>query len=333
MHTRADVAAVVLAFAATSVLAADAPDAQGRRRGRMRSNDVDASTRLDTPGDHTVSLRHDGRTRQYLVHVPPQYRRGGNAPVVIGMHGGGGSMTQFANDASYGIVSKSNAVGFVAVFPNGISRLRSGALATWNAGSCCGRARDEDVDDVGFIRAMLGRLQQQLDIDPSRVFATGMSNGAMMAYRLACELPEIIAGIMAVAGTDGTTSCTPRRPVPVLHVHALNDDHVLSGGGAGSGAVDAAYITSFTSVPDTVSKWVRLNRAVPDARRVLTVAGARCDRHEATPGGAPVELCVTDTGGHSWPGGRKARATEAPSTAISATDIMWAFFSNGTTAK
>src|SRR5690606_6936851 len=200
-------------------------------------------------------------------------------------------------------------------------------LATWNAGNCCARARKEDVDDVGFLRAVIEDVKRRTRVDASRVYVIGMSNGAMMSYRMACEAADVIRGIMAVAGTDNTASCRPSRPVAVLHVHARDDELVLFGGGAGRSFRDEDMITDFTSVPSTIGKWVRLNGADPVPRRVLGVAGAWCDLHEAGRGGAPVKLCVTETGGHSWPGGSKLRGGN-PSTAVRANDLMWEFFSS-----
>jgi len=283
-------------------------------------------TRISEPGRYEIRLRHGGLNRMALIHVPRSWKPGQPLPLVMALHGGGGGALYQADDANYGLITKSETAGFIAVFPNGISPARSGMLATWNAGECCGRARDEKVDDVGFLRAVLRDVQQRIDVDARRVFAIGMSNGAMMAYRLACEAGDAFRGIMAVAGTDNTRTCNARQPVPVLHVHALDDDRVLFNGGAGQVFRDEALVTDFVSVPDTMDKWVRLDRASTTPRRILSAPGAWCDLHEADVNGAPVQLCVTQSGGHSWPGGGKRRG-EAPSNAINANDIMWEFFS------
>jgi len=286
------------------------------------------SGRIAAPGDHRLSLDHDGLTRRYLVHVPRTFRPDRPTPVVVAFHGGGGGMEHMADDANYGLVSKSESAGFVVVFPNGVSRLPSGMLATWNAGACCGSARDRNVDDVGFVRKMLADLAARLPVDPARVYATGMSNGAMMAYRLACELPAAFRAIAAVAGTDNTLACTPAMRVAVLHIHARNDTHVLFGGGAGQDAFrDRSQVTDFTSVPETVARWSKRNGCTAPPERVLEVPGATCERYRPCADAAEVQLCVTDTGGHSWPGAERVRrGKEAPSQAISANDTMWAFF-------
>jgi polyhydroxybutyrate depolymerase len=279
-------------------------------------------TKIAAPGDYRFSFVHDGMTREYLVHVPKSYR-GRPTPMLLALHGGGGSADYQADDSKYRLISKSEQAGFIAVFPNGYSRL-GGALATWNAGACCAAAVRNNVDDVGFIREVIARVERQASIDPKRVFATGMSNGAMMSWRLACEAPEIRA-IAPVEGTDNTASCRPAHPVPVIEFHSVNDEMVNFNGGPGPNSFTQV---NFTSVPATQAKWVQLNGANPAAKRVLTVDGAHCELHPAKPGGAPVELCVTNTGGHSWPGGGTQQGRKQPSMAISANDLMWSFFSS-----
>ena len=288
---------------------------------------LDPGAAITAPGHYEIRLQHQGRERMALVHVPAQWRPDKAAPLVMALHGGGGGAIYQANDSIYGLISKSEQAGFIAVFPNGISKTANGMLATWNAGNCCAQARDQQVDDVAFLRMVVADVSSRLKIAAGRVYAIGMSNGGMMAYRLACEAPDVFHGIMSVAGTDNTTSCSPGQPVPVLHVHARNDDRVLYNGGAGKKFRSEALVTDFVSVPATVEKWTRLNHASPDPGRVLTVDGAWCELHEAGADGAPVKLCVTDSGGHSWPGGTKDRGAEPPSQAIRANDLMWEFFS------
>jgi len=279
-------------------------------------------TPIRAAGDYRFSFVHDGVTREYLVHVPKSYH-GERTPMLVALHGGGGDDGFQADDSKYRLISKSEDAGFIAVFPNGYSRFPSGILATWNAGNCCGAAQKGNIDDVGFIREVIHRVERQAAIDPRRVFATGMSNGAMMSWRLACQAPEIRA-IAPVEGTDNSLSCKPSHPVAVIEFHSVDDPNVPFNGGGGVGPSHA----DFVSVPATQAKWTLLDRADPKARRVLTVAGAHCDVHRAQAGGAPVELCVTDTGGHSWPGGGTQQGRKQPSMAISANDLMWSFFSS-----
>ena len=281
-------------------------------------------TPIRSPGDYRFSFVHGGITREYLVHVPKSYR-GKPTVLLVALHGGGGSADFQADDSKYRLISKSEQAGFIAVFPNGYSRFPSGILATWNAGACCGKAQQNNVDDVGFLREVVQRVERQAFVDRNRVFMTGMSNGGLMSWRMACEASDLIRGIAPVEGTDNTAHCTPSRPVPVIEFHSLDDDHIPLNGGKG---VSALTDTNFASVPATQAKWVQLDRADPKAKRVLTVTGAHCDRHEPKAGGAPVELCLTDTGGHSWPGGGTQQGRKQPSMAISANDLMWSFFSS-----
>lgn len=286
----------------------------------------DVTVKIDKPGDYTFSIVHDGLTRLYRVHVPQRYSATTAAPLVLAFHGGGGDMNYMAMDKYYGLISKAEAAGFVVVFPNGFSRLNSGKFATWDAGTCCAAARDQKVDDVGFVRQIIGNVTQQLNIDRKQIYATGMSNGGMLTYRLACEMADTFKAIASVAGTDNTTNCSPKEPIAILHIHARNDDHVLFNGGAGKTFRDMSKISDFTSVPATIAKWVKLNSCNPSPQRVLEKPGAYCDKYAHCAGNVAVQLCVTESGGHSWPGGTKPRGDEPPSQALSADDVMWTFF-------
>jgi polyhydroxybutyrate depolymerase len=285
----------------------------------------DVHAKITSPGDYVYTIEFGGQARRYRVHVPPKYSPATPTALLLSYHGGGASMDYQASDENYGQISKSDREGFIVVFPNGYSKLPSGKLATWNAGSCCAWARDANIDDVGFTRQIIENLSAQLNIDPKRIFATGISNGGMMAYRVACELGGIIKAVASVAGTIGVTQCHPKEPVAILHFHAKNDDHVLFYGGAGPKAQDKSKVPSFVSVPDNMSRWVGINHCEPTPRRVLEKPGAYCDRYSGCLGNADVELCVTDVGGHSWPGAKKSRG-EPTSKAISANDLMWDFF-------
>jgi polyhydroxybutyrate depolymerase len=286
----------------------------------------DAGGSIAGAGDYAFNMKHGGLERMYRVHVPRSYVPGKPVPLVFALHGGGGNMDYQATDEYYGLISKSEREGFVVVFPNGYSRLRSGKFATWNAGNCCGGARDENVDDVGFIRQVVDDVAGRVNVDRGRIYATGMSNGGLMSYRLACEMSDVFSAIAPVAGTDNTRACSPARAVSVLHIHARNDTHVLFDGGAGPGARDKSKVTDFTSVPATVAKWVGLNGCNSTPRRVLDKHGVYCEVYAPCRDKAEVQLCVTESGGHSWPGGHKPRGDEAPSQAISANDVMWEFF-------
>ena len=296
------------------------------RREARQDTDASAAAKIHAPGDYVRSLKHDGLTRTYRIYVPRAYQTSTAAPLLLAFHGGGGDMDYMAKDEYYGLISKAEAEGFVVVFPNGYSKFKSGKFATWNAGSCCADARDKNIDDVGFVKKIIGSVTRELSINHRMIFATGMSNGGMMSYRLACEMSDTFAAIAAVAGTDGTLNCQPSKPVSVLHIHAKNDDRVLFTGGAGKKFRDESKVTDFVSVPDTIAKWVNLNRCNTTPQSVLKKPGAYCEQYSQCQASVAVQLCVTDTGGHSWPGGTKPRGSEPPSKVISANDVMWDFF-------
>src|SRR5580704_8834959 len=132
------------------------------------------------PGDHKLALTTGGQGRTYLLHLPPIYDGKRSLPLVIVLHGGGGNAPGAARMT--GFSEKADKEGFVVAYPNGSGRLRN-RLLTWNSGNCCGYALDNSVDDVGFIRALIDALEKTRAIDPTRVYATGMSNGGMMTYR------------------------------------------------------------------------------------------------------------------------------------------------------
>lgn len=267
--------------------------------------------------------------RQVLVHLPKGLDAARPAPLVLAFHGGGGHAEHMAEH--YGLTQKADAAGFVVAFPNGYSKLPgplSGKFATWNAGGCCGDARDRGSDDVGFARAVVAAVQARYQTDPARVFATGMSNGGMLAHRLACEAADVFRAVGAVAGTDATASCTPSRPIAVLHIHAKDDTHVLFDGGAGADAFrDTRKVMDFISVPETIARWVKRDSCTAPPQRTLDKPGAWCETHSGCAGGVQVQLCVTASGGHSWPGAGAQRRGKAPaSTALDANDEIWRFF-------
>src|SRR4051812_17686664 len=171
-------------------------------------------------GDHQRSIDWDGRLRTYLVHVPAGRETSGPMPVVLAYHGLGTNaktMVRFC-----GLSETADREGFLVVYPNGTGE--SPNVLTWNAGNCCAYALMHNVDDVGFTRALLDELAGMMSVDANRVFAAGMSNGGMMAYRLACELGDRIAAIASVSGPMEIAGVRPARPVSVIHFHGTEDE-------------------------------------------------------------------------------------------------------------
>jgi polyhydroxybutyrate depolymerase len=279
-----------------------------------------------TPGDHTRSLEVDRRTRTYLVHVPKSYDGKKGYPVVVAFHGGGSNAEQMVHFC--GLNDKAEKAGFLAVYPNGTGRLEK--ALTWNGGNCCGYAVQNKVDDVAFVRALLDDLAKGAKVDPRRIYATGISNGAIMTYRLASELSDRIAAVAPVAGPMGTETCKPKRPVPVIHFHGTADEFAPFKGGKGAKSISG---TDFYSVDHSIRAWVKAN-GCPERPATVQLPdhakdGTTVTRKTYGPGkdGAEVVLVVIEGGAHTWPGRQPRVKFLGKSTKnVSANDLMWEFF-------
>ena len=327
--TLVSLAGMSSSVAVPSAVAQDSSGLSLRERlaQRRAAKDEPATAPL-AAGTHTIQVTHQGQKRKVVVHVPARLDPTQAAPLMLALHGGGGHAEYMADDERYGLIGKSERAGFVVAFPNGYSKFPGGRFATWNAGDCCGDARDRKVDDVGFLRAVVAQLNARLKLDPSRIYATGMSNGGMMAHRLACAAADLFAAVASVAGTEAMSVCQPVRPIPVLHIHARNDTHVLFNGGAGKDAFrDDGKVMEFVSAPETIAHWVQRDQCQPTPRRVLETPGAYCEAYSVCAGNVAVQLCVVDEGGHSWPGAQVVRrGKEAATQALVANDVIWDFF-------
>ncbi|MFN7973916.1 MAG: PHB depolymerase family esterase [Acidobacteriota bacterium] len=278
------------------------------------------------PGDHRRTLQHGGIERSYIVHVPPGYDGSKLVPVVLNFHGGGGNAR--VHERFSGMNEKADAAGFVVVYPNGTGR--GTTMLTWNGGNCCMYAMFHRIDDVGFTSAMLDDLEKVLAVDTKRIFATGMSNGAIMCHRLACELSDRIAAIAPVAGTLGVVDCSPSRPVPVIDFHGTDDPYLKYTGGFGEHSITK---TLFESVPRTIERWVEVDgcpgKPVRSTFPNTADDGTTVVKETYGPGknGAEVVLVTIEGGGHTWPG-RAPRLPDlgASTRDVSANDLMWEFF-------
>ncbi len=194
------------------------------------------------------SLRtSDGRTRRYRTYVPTGLRAGTTVPLVIALHGGLGTSSQFA--ANSGLDGFAEANKFIAVYPDGIGNQPDGTgFQTWNGGYCCGPAATNAVDDVSFIRSLVSELRRTLPIDASRVYAMGHSNGGILSYKLACELSDVVVAIGVQAGSNVVAGCRPARPVSVFHLHGTADTNMPIDGGKGSGLSATVFVSARSSV-------------------------------------------------------------------------------------
>ncbi len=210
-----------------------------------------------------AALVVDGRERSYRLHIPPGLVPSAPSALVVGLHGGGGNGANL--QAKVGLDAIADREGFLVAYPDGSGRLDD-YLLTWNAGNCCGYALDEQVDDTAFLRAMVADIARTYSIDPRRVYATGMSNGGMMSYRLACEAADLFAAVAPVAGALNLELCEPSEPVSVLAIHGTADQHVLFEGGAPAVTVDS-HPRIDQSVHYAMTYWAARNGCSLEPRR------------------------------------------------------------------
>jgi polyhydroxybutyrate depolymerase len=285
--------------------------------------DINAQTYLDisgVPGQGTY-------TRQYKVHVPPSYDAKVPTPVVFCIHGLAQNAVMFCVTGA-AMDKKSNDAGFILVMPNGYQ-------SSWNAGTCCGAASTEKLDDVALFRAIFAEVNKHLNIDHRRVFATGLSNGAYMSYRLACDAADLFAAVAPGAGAIGInsigggtnpasdfTACNPTAHVSVLDIHGTADGLIpyslqapsltLISGKDGCGT---------TTSPATAPK---------------SAGDTACVSYSGCPAGIEVTGCTITGGGHCWFGSPDcgtgggpigAAVVGANSNTMVDTDAVWDFFS------
>jgi polyhydroxybutyrate depolymerase len=259
--------------------------------------------------DRWEALVHGGVERTYRLVLPGPPPFDGRIPLVVALHGGLQSAEALARMS--GLDGEAARSGFAVAYPEGLQR-------TWNAGRCCGPAMRGGVDDVGFVMALVDRSIERDGVDPARVYATGISNGGMLAYRLATEHAERIAAIAPIAASmlnDGI----PAAPVSVLHIHGTRDRMVPFGGGIGERS-----LTRVTNPPvrDVIDRW----------RRVAGADGSPSIEHRppatietwTAADGTQIALCAIERGGHVWPGPHTRLRSVA--SAFDATPYVWRFF-------
>ena len=278
--------------------------------------------------DPEVKLQSGGLDRSYLIHLPNPLPTG-PLPLVVVLHGGGGSGAGAVKQT--GFDAAADHFGFIAIYPNGTDRTRplmramgKPGLLTWNAGTCCSYASEHKIDDVGFIRAVVADVEQGHAVDSKRVYATGISNGGMMSYRLACEASDMFAAIGPVSAVLEISPCKPANPVAVVHIHGAKDENVPLNGGVGAKQLGTKEVRK--PVQDTIDFWVKQDSCS------VTVKSQLKDVDMWNYGGCAadtdVDYYVIQDGGHAWPGGQQmASFLDTPSKALDATTVIWDFFS------
>lgn len=256
------------------------------------------------------TLAFDGTERTYRLFVP---KGAGNAkmPLVLALHGGLGSGDIMAAKTRFEALAQQE--GFIAVFPDGLD-------GTWNAGGCCGKAARNNVDDVGFLAALIKDLQDRAPLDPSRVFMTGHSNGAMMSFRFGCEHPEMVRGIAPVAGSLEIPKCAASKGTNLLTIHGdADENHPIDGG---RGPKSIANV-DFVSMAQTLSVWTS---AMACGAPTTTTDGPLTTTNWAgCKDGTVARYIIVAGASHGWPGSAAASG-DTPSQALDATSTVWAFF-------
>lgn len=312
-------AALVVLVAALATLSSTL-DAQGRlaRRRAQRAAERDG-------GGDRIAFVHGGVSRSAVVRAPRERPRGGAPlPVVLVLHGGGGSSQNAETMTGFTRLVERERI--LVVYPEGTSGSARMPLHTWNAGHCCAQAMKRNVDDVGFIAALLDTLAARYEVDPSRIYATGMSNGAMMSHRLGRELAPRFAAIAPVVGALFGDEVKPPPGVSALMINGLLDESVPAEGGPPGGRA-ASQWDGTPALPNLgqASFWAAANGCSATPRR--EERGTLIHWRHDCPAGLAVELYQVKDGGHAWPGGRKgSRVGDEPSAAMDATDVIWTFF-------
>ena len=289
------------------------------------------------PGDYEFTLTHQSLRRSYLLHVPPQAAQGRPLPLVLSFHGAGSNAGVMRGYTRMDHAADRD--GYIVVYPNGSSGYQ-GRFLTWNAGTCCGPAVALQVDDVGFSLAVLDDVAARASIDKARVYATGLSNGAMMAYRLAAEASERIAAVAGVAGTMSVQRFAPARPVPVLHIHSMQDHIARYDGGMGLPLSIADTRFLHTSVEEMLRKWLDHDGCPLKPAAVETIAGQPDTPDETQSAirrvyrpcrqGVEVVLLQLSGAGHVWPGGVRDYMPQLLGTGTAVVDAnseIWKFVS------
>ena len=270
------------------------------------------------PGVTRHTMDSGGMSRSYEVEIPANLVA--KPALIVMLHGHGGTGAQMRRYKDMGQVTGDDAV---IVYPDGIDR-----------GWSDGRVARDSQDDIGFLHRLIATAQADHGTDPKRVYVAGMSNGAMMALRVACQMPEV-AAVAAVSGglpVQWKDDCRPTHPVSVLGIDGTADPLVpFDGGGVFNGRNGDVL-----SAADTIATFARadgcgLGRALAPTPVASDGTSATFERWSGCAGDTSVELATVHGGGHGWPGGRQyfpTRLVGVVSQAFDANAYIWDFFKN-----
>ncbi len=280
---------------------------------------------------NSVDIQINGFSRTYLVHVPSGYAPETPLPLVVVIHGA--FDTAEGMERVSGFSRLADREDFIVLYPNGMGLL--GFLQHWNAGHCCGKAAEDDVDDVGFVAATIEDVCARLSVDRDRVYMVGFSNGGMLAYRFAAERGDLLAAVAPMAASIGGRAAEDRpewripepvQPLPIIILHGLLDDDVPYEGGISR---HRGGPRTYWSVEQSADFWVERNGCNPHAMaqtfyegRVVLKTWADCLNN------SEVALYLIRDWGHLWPGGSFTAALDGadPLRNYDATETLWGFF-------
>ncbi len=274
--------------------------------------------------DYQFTITYQGIERRYNVHLPKNYDKNVPTPAVMYLHGGGGSLKSGYLD---GLVKYSDKHNFILVLPEGTGPI-PGILLQWNIG----KYKDSyptkhNIDDVGYISKVIDDVSVHFNLDKTRIYATGISNGAAMAELLACQLSDKIAAVSLVAPSWKFDDCAPERKIPVMIIRGTADPIALYDGGVRTNSPVANGVTT-DSAQEIVDFWREKNNCSADSSIVYQNGSATCRDYKDDQGNPMVEFCSIIGGGHTWPSGDQyAPASKVgPVSYDMSTDQIWDFF-------
>jgi len=246
------------------------------------------------PGNTNVTIPYAGGNRTYIVHVPASYTGKTRVPLLIDMHGSGLDATNQQGTSGWG--RKADATGFIVIYPNALN-------ARWNAGTCCSPSVEQHVDDVGFLRAVVAKTLTDGCIDGKRVYASGLSGGGLMSYRLACEASDVFAAVAPVSGATVFSPCKPPAAVSVVAFRGKTDNLVPYNGGM-------PLQWYFQGAKADFDQWSMIDQCMGP----VTMSHNICQTNTQCSGGADVTLCSVN-GGHVLYGAAINDGAPVPDTA------------------
>ena len=273
------------------------------------NDDLFNETCIDTnrPGMKRCDLKHDNLDRFYYVYTPSNIDSNESIPVLFAFHGYGSSAMRHLNYTNYFPLADSN--NFIVIYPQGAT---TATLSThWNVG---GWTSKSTIDDLDFVDTVISLLKDKIQIDETRIYSSGMSNGGYMGYHLACNLSSKFAAIASVTGSmtnDTFNECDPTHPTPILQIHGLLDFIVPYDGNAGS-----------KSIPDVINYWVNYNSCNLDPETLIKYDDYSLVVYETYSNclnDVNVKLILHPEMGHDWP------STQSHN--INASSEIWNFVS------